>query len=200
MSEQAKRLDAFLNNNSISASERSFGASLKKSVTNYGKMTERQWSAFQRMEARHSPEVKAARKQWEQDWTEEKAKNLRTAAEYYLCNPPYFGEAARTIIADPTYIPSQKLYHKMVENKYVQKVLTTLATEPLYPVGSLVQVRKTAREYAYKLRDRQALVVMNDGVVKSAAKGARTYTILPFGESGTITIEERWLKRAPRAK
>ena len=76
MSEQAKRLDAFLLENQISKSERSFGESLKRSVSKWGKLSDNQWSAFQRMEARHSPEVKAAREEWYGSWNTEKARKF----------------------------------------------------------------------------------------------------------------------------
>lgn len=200
MSEHNKRLDTFLAMETITPSERSFGESLKKNAVKWGKLTDKQWSAFQRMEARYSPEVIAAQKAWKDDWNEEKARKLKVAAEYYLMNPPYFRDAAKTIMEDETYVPSEKLYRKMVENKYVQKVLLAREAEPLYPAGTLVQVRKTARKHAYNLRDRIAMVVGTDGPIKSAVKGCKTYTVLPFGESRTVEIEERWLKKAPGVK
>lgn len=199
MSEQSKRLDAFLLESQISKSERSFGESLKESVSKWGKLTDNQWNAFQRMEARHSPEVKAARERWYKDWDDEKARKLRIAVEYYS-HTQYYSRIVAAVMADHSFVPSEKDYRKIVENKYAQKVIEMLAEDPLYPVGSLVQVRKTARKHAYSLRDRCALVVVNDGPVKSAAKGSRTYTILPFGESNTVSVEERWLKRARKAK
>ncbi|HIE82846.1 MAG TPA: hypothetical protein EYQ00_02920, partial [Dehalococcoidia bacterium] len=96
------------------------------------------------MEARFDPKVIAERQNWTDSWTDEKAKNLRVAAEYYLQNPPYFGEIAAKIVSDEAYVPSAKLYRKMVENKYVQKVLATCASEPVFAIGSLVKVRKTS--------------------------------------------------------
>ncbi len=194
MSEQAKRLDAFLQEGQISKSERSFGESLKGSISKWGKLTDNQWNAFQRMEARHSPEVKAARERWYEDWDDEKARKLRIAVEYYS-HTQYYARTVDAVMADHSFVPSEKDYRKLVENKYAQKVIALVERDPLYPVGSLVQVRKTARKMAYQLRDRRALVVSNDGPIKTAANGARTYTILPFGESSTVTIEERWIKK-----
>ena len=195
MTEQAKRLDTLLARTDITPSERSFGESLRGGIKKYGRLTNNQWSAFQRMEARYDPKVIAQRQAWYDAWTEEKAKNIRVAAEYYLANPPYFGDLARKIMEDDSYIPSEKSYRKMVENKYVQKVLATVNSTPAFDVGALVQVRKTAKKAAWNLRDRVAMVVSNTGPVRSSAKGGRTYTILPFGESQTVQIEERYLKR-----
>ena len=192
---QTAHLEKFLANEHISRSERSFGESLMGSLKRFGRLTNRQWSAFQKMEARYSPEVIAQRKQWTDSWDEQKSADMTAAAHYYRANPPYFGDLADKVLDDAGFIPSEKQYRAMVENKYVQKVLTTLKSEPVFSVGALVQVRKTARGHSYALRNRNALVVANNGPVTSAAKGARTYTILPFGESNTFDIQERYLKK-----
>jgi hypothetical protein len=192
---QTAHLEKFLANEHISNSERSFGDSLVGSLKRFGRLSNRQWSAFQKMEARYSPEVIAQRKEWTNAWNSEKASNIKVAANYYRANPPYFANMVSKVLEDPKFVPSQKQYRAMVENKYVQKVLATIESEPLFAVGDLVQVRKTAKGGCWQLRNRNALVVANDGPVTSACKGARTYTILPFGESKTFDIQERWLKR-----
>ena len=194
MPAQLERIEKLLGNEDLSASNRSFAESLKKGHKKWGSLTDPQWSAFERMEARYDPAIIDARKEWNNAWNDEMAKNLRIAAEYYIQNPPYFGDIAAKIVSDETYIPSAKLYRKMVENKYVKKVLATRASEPVFAVGSLVKIRKTSRTN-WALRDRIAMVVDNNGEVKTSAKGGKTYTILPFGEANTIQIEERWLKR-----
>ena len=79
-------------------------------------------------------------------------------------------------------------------------LLQQLKPNLLYSVGSLVQVRRTAKGSHYRFRDCFALVVDNNGPVTSATKGARTYSILPFGESAPIKIQERWLKKKRGSK
>ena len=189
------RVEKLLENKGLNESSRSFAQSLLANCKRWGSLTDKQWSAFERMEARYDPAVIDARKEWNNAWNDEKARKLKIAAQYYLRNPPYFGEVAKRIVEEETYIPSAKLYRKMVENKYVQKVLATCDSEPAFAVGSLVKVRKTARSN-YALRDKIALVVSNDSTeITSAAKGGRPYTILPFGEDRTYKVEERWLKK-----
>jgi len=196
MINQAKRLEDFLNNKEITSSERSFGTSLSQYMERHKRdLTDSQWASFQRMEARYSPEVIAQRLAWFSNWTPEKAENCKIAANYYINNPPYFSSLSRQIINDPELMISQKDYTKIVENKYVQKVIAMLKSEPVFSVGSLVQIRKTARGPSYPLRDRVAMVVANDGPVISSAKGSKAYTVLPFGESATIDIQERYLKK-----
>ena len=194
MSQQA-RIEKLLENPALNDSSRSFAESLLGNCKKWGSLTAKQWSAFERMEARFDPEVIAARKDWHDGWYENMAQKLQIAAKYYLKNPPYFGEVAAKIVEDKTYIPSEKLYRKMVENKYVQKVLAIYETEPAYANGSLVQVRNSQNTPFRSLRGKIALVVSNEGDVSSAAKGGRPYTILPFGSEKTYRVEERWLKR-----
>ena len=192
---QTARIEKLLENKDLNDSSRSFAKSLLESTKKWGRLSHKQWSAFERMEARFDPKVIAERQGWTDGWTEEKAQNLQIAAKYYLKNPPYYGEIAAKIIEDVTYIPSEKLYRKMVENKYVQKVIETYNTNPAYAAGSLVKVRSSQSCPHRRLRNKIALVVSNEGEVSSAAKGGRPYTILPFGSDKTVRVEERWLKR-----
>jgi len=195
--EQLARIEALLAREDITLTD--WESNFLKDVVKYAKkkdtITPKQWSTFQHVEARYSEEVIAARKAWYDDWNEEKAHNARAAAEYYRHNPPYFSQLADRILDDPKFIPSEKQYNKLVtNNKFVQKVLAMLREEPKYENGSLVQIRKTA-PIKHSLRDRPAIVVKNDGIIVSHAKGARGYVILPFGMSDTMVIQERYLKK-----
>jgi len=71
---------------------------------------------------------------------------------------------------------------------------------PPYFQDLVHQVRKTAKGSHYRLRNQFALVVDNNGPVTSATKGAKMYSILPFGESAPIKIQERWLKKKRGSK
>jgi len=192
---QKERIEKFLERQDLSDWERNFATSISTYMVKHGRVSNKQWSTFQKAEAKYSPEVIAARQEWLAGWNEDKACHMKVAAEYYRANPPYFGDLAHRVLEDAKFIPTQKQYRAMVENKYVQNVISTIASEPLYPVGGLVRVRRTARGPAYRFRDCIALVVATDGPVLSAAKGAKSYSVLPFGEPAPITIEERYLKK-----
>ncbi len=192
---QTARIEKLLENKDLNNSNRSFAKSLLESTKKWGRLSHKQWAAFERMEARFDPKVIAERQGWTDSWTPDMALNLRLAAKYYLKNPPYYGEIAAKIVEDETYVPSEKLYRSMVENKYVQKVLAIYKTEPVFEAGSLVKVRSSQNCPCGRLKGSIALVVTNEGDVSSAAKGARPYTILPFGSSKTYRVEERWLKK-----
>jgi hypothetical protein len=190
---QAERIRKLAENPNLNNWEKSFITSVDSYFQKYGRVSNKQWATIQKVEANYSPEVIAQRQAWNDNWNEEKQLQWQAALDYYSANPPYYqGLVARY---EDGGIPTEKEYRKLVENKYVQSVIATLQAEPLYSIGSLVQVRKTAKGGFYRLRNQFALVIDNNGPVTSATKGARTYSILPFGEPAPIKIQERWLKK-----
>ena len=195
---QAERLQKLVENPNLSDWERGFITSVNSYFQTHGRMSNKQWSIVQKVEANYSPEVIAQRQVWKDSWCEEQQFQWQTALKYYSANPPYY----QVLVAryEDGGIPSEKEYRKLVDNKYVQNVIATIKAEPLYSIGSLVQVRKTAKAGYYRLRNQLALVVDNNGPVTSATKGARIYSILPFGESSPIKIQERWLKKKRGSK
>jgi hypothetical protein len=195
---QAERIQKLVENPNLNNWEKGFIDSVNSYFQKHGRVSNKQWSTIQKVEANYSPEVIAQRQAWKDNWSEEQQFKWQTALDYYNANPPYYqGLIARY---EDGGIPTEKEYRKLVDNKYVQNVIATIKAEPLYSVGSLVQVRKTAKGSLYRLRNQFALVVDNNGPVTSATKGARTYSILPFGESAPIKIQERWLKKKRGSK
>lgn len=190
---QSERIQKLVENPNLNNWEKGFITSVNSYFQKHGRVSNKQWATIQKVEANYSPEVIAQRQAWKDDWDEEKEFFWSTALGYYQANPPYY----QSLIAryEDGGIPTEKEYRKLVDNKYVQNVIATIKAEPLYPVGSLVQVRKTAKGSHYRLRNQFALVVNNDGPVTSATKGSKIYSILPFGEAAPIRIQERWLKK-----
>jgi hypothetical protein len=191
---QERRIDKLIDGGDLNTREESFLRSLKNFIRIKGRLSNKQWSAFQKVEYRHSPAFMEDKKAWISNWDDDKARKVRVAAEYYSHNKPWYQDLSEAILADKEYIPSEKDYNKLVENKYVQNVLSMLAADPLYPVGSLVKIRSVAT-VPRKLRNRIAFVVSNSGVIKSATRGSRPYKILPFGYSNTIEMSECRLKK-----
>ena len=170
--------------------------SLLDSAKKYGRLTAKQHDVFQRIEKKTDPEVQAARKTWNEAWDESKREATVFAANYYKANPPYFGEVAERILNDSSFIPSEKLYRKMVENKYVQRAWQHAQSAALYEVGSMVTVRDSgsvAGSIRY-YRGKDAIVLEAQDNL-SATKGARIYKVLPVGAALPIETEERYLKK-----
>ncbi len=177
--------------------ERNFLSSLLESANKWGRLTAKQHEVFQRIEKKSDPAFQSARKAWNESWTPEKRTKLVFAANYYKANPPYYGDVAERILNDSNYIPSEKLYRKMVENKYVQRAMANAAATPLYAVGTMVTIRDSmSNPTRASLRGQDVLVVDVEQDVLHATKGSRSYTVLPIGAGETLVIQERWLKKS----
>ena len=177
--------------------ERNFLGSLLESAKKWGRLTAKQHEVYQRIERKSDPAHIKAVNDWRANFTEEMREAAVFAANYYKANPPYFGDAATRILNDSSYIPSEKLYRKMVLNKYVQRAMQHAKSGPLYMVGSMVTVRNSqsvvGRLSAYK--GQPVLVVEAQQDVTSATKGARKYKVLPVGGDKPIETQERYLKK-----
>ena len=182
---------------SLSDWERSFLGSLLESAKKWGRMTAKQNDVLQRIEKKTCPKIQAQRKAWAASYTKEMREKAVFAAKYYKANPPYFSDACDRILANEDYIPTEKLYRKMVENNYVRRAASNNVESIKYPVGSLVTVRDSSavagslRQY----RGQKAIVIETQEIVMSATKGSRRYSVLPIGAENAISTEERYLKK-----
>jgi len=178
--------------------ERNFLGSLLDSAKKWGRLTAKQHEVYQRIEKKSDPAFQKARKSWNDNYTPMMREQAIFAANYYKANPPYFSQAADRILTDEKYIPSEKLYRKMVENKYVQRATENHAAKPKFAAGSMAMVRDSAhvqgRLCAY--RGQLVMVIEVEEDVRSATKGARRMTVLPVGATEMVTTEERYLKNA----
>ena len=198
--ELESRIDKALATNSISDWERSFLSSVALGVRQYGSLTGKQESILQRIENNNNPEVQAARKNWRDGYNDDMREKMNVAARYYLNNPPYFADLAGRVLNDDAFIPTEKQYRAMVENKYVQKVLDNMNSAPTFPVGSMAQVRKSNVRSIARYADKMVMIIDYPDKVAGAAKGAIPVIVLPVGWSETIETEVRWLKRARGCK
>jgi hypothetical protein len=177
--------------------ERSFLGSLLDSAKKWGRLTAKQHEVYQRIERKSDPTHIKAVNDWRANFTEEMREAAVFAANYYKANPPYFGDAATRILNDSSYIPTEKLYRKMVLNKYVQRAMEHAKSGPLYVVGSMVTVRNSQSVVGALRahRGQPVLVVEAQQDVTSATKGARKYKVLPIGGDKPIETQERYLKK-----
>ncbi len=181
---------------SLSDWEREFMGSLLDSAKKWGRLTAKQHEVFQRIEKKTDPTHQAAVNAWRAGFTRDMREALVFAANYYKANPPYYGEVADRILNDSSYIPSEKLYRKMVENKYVQRARANAQSGPLYVVGSMVTVRdsKSVGGPIRPYRGKDAVILeVRDGL--SATKGAREYVVLPVGAIKPVETQERYIKK-----
>mgnify|MGYP003627520095 CR=1 FL=1 len=174
--------------------EREFLGSLRESAKKWGRLTAKQHEIFQRIEKTASPAHRKAVDDWRSGFTPEMRESLEFAAEYYRANPPYFGEVAQKILNDSSFIPSEKLYRKMVENNYVKRAKDNAGQPAKYAVGTMVKVRDSKASPLHGLRGQYAMVIAVEDVAYNATKGARKMTILPIGTDKPVVTEERYVK------
>jgi len=193
------RIDNLLATNAeFSAWENTFLSSIKEGLKRYGGLTGNQEKTLQKIEVSKDPTVIANRRDWKANYGCDLRAKMKVAARYYLNNPPYFSDLAQRVLNDGAFVPTEKQYRAMVENKYVQKVLDNMNSVPTFSVGSMAQVRQTAppalsakKRYANKM----VMIIDYPDKVAGAAKGAIPVIVLPVGSSEVFETEVRWLKR-----
>ena len=130
---------------------------------------------------------------WKAQYDNEKKEVAIICAHYYKNNPPYFKDLAEKILNESDFVPTEKQFVSMCENKFTQKVVTETKIEPKFLVGQLVQGRKNA---PIKIRNCYFSVIeIGAKPVISSAKGAKIYTLLPLGKTQLANCEERFLKK-----
>jgi len=192
---------AFEKSELLSPWERGFVESLQEQFNRRGELSPRQLEILERIENdKLSSEAQDTRQRWINSYNDEKRHIARICAEYYQ-KSGYFTALAIAILEDSQFIPSEKAWRKMCENKYAKKVLATHNAEAKYPVGSTVMLRRTA-DWAHKIAagEKPCIVISTGGAITSAAKGAKPYKILPYGSAKPIECEERHLKTYKKSK
>ena len=189
---------------SLTPWEQNFIASIGEGYKKFGSLTAGQFGALQKINDRYNAENIQKREDWRKNFTPDMRARMIIMAHYYEANPPYFHDLAEQVLSDPEYIPTEKAYKAMCENKYAQKVIETTNSAPQFPIGSMVMVRNsrnvgngTSRS-VYQFRGQPVVVIDHPGPVTNSANGARPVRVLPVGHTEPLLTEERWLKKLPK--
>ena len=186
-----------------------FITSIKGQLLMGKELSTRQKEILVKVADRHSDKAQAQRENWDSNFTSEMREMMEIAARYYLTTE-YFNQLATKVLEDDTFIPSERAYKKMVENKFAKKVIAATLADPRYSVGSLVALRATAPStLLYITRSilgenktrtgKLATVIKTDAKpVTSPARGSKVYSVLFFGETSPVEVEERWIKKGKR--
>ena len=188
-----------------------FVISLHQSLKRYSRWTSRQEECFGSIEVKYREERFREECRWYENFSTEFKEKMLIAAQYYLRKGEYFYSLSSKIIADRSFIPSEKQYKALVENKYAVKVLEEHYKEPTYKENSLVVIRDLSKRGAqfisfpeqeirpnlfYHYGNNICLVLKTKAApVYNSCKGASQYLVLPIGEQKPIIIEERFLKK-----
>ena len=131
----------------------------------------------------------------------------------------YFSDLVTTILADE--VPVRRKYLKMRNNKFAKKVLAEIERKPRFSTDDhIIPNSKFMDGYSWQnammasrdgkswvtseekinFKSRGGIIIGVDDKICSAAKGAKRYLVLPFGSVETYWVEERYLKKKPKAK
>jgi hypothetical protein len=197
-----ERVTNLLGNSHINDWERGFAESILQQLEKGRTLSQSQHNTIQKVEGKYSAEKIESRRKWGLSFTDEMRENMKIVARYYYNNPPYFGDLVMKILSDPEFIPTEKQYAAMTGNKYAQRVLENVKSDPKFPVGTIAKFRKSAKpglvhinEKAVSSSDVRVMIIEHPNDAKSAARGAKTVVVLPFGSNSTYTTEERYLKK-----
>ena len=178
-------------------------ASFLESILGYwndrGYLTPGQRASLEKIESRFSPQEKDKFEKWKKDYLNFHKEEAEIVARYYV-DTGYYVTTARKILNDESFVPTEKQYRKMVDNKYAQKILTATHAAPKFDVDQVVQMRSKLsstweRRHHKGYENRLGFVIANDLPVVNAVKGAKRYKILPMGATELIEIDERFLMK-----
>jgi hypothetical protein len=201
--EKLGRLGSLAVRGQLSDWEQGFSESVFDQYKRRGRLSSSQVGVIEKILTAHNPEATKARNDWRSSFDEEKQALIRQAAEYYTANPPYFRDVARKILNDPAYIPSEKCFVKMTQNKYVQRWIAQREAGATFDRGQLVRFRRNV-DVGYNhgnSRKGQLAVVVTVGAdnTVTSAKGSRHYKVLPVGSMSPIMTHEKLLMRSKTA-
>ena len=190
------RLDALINNQDILEKDKSFATSLKQGWDKYKSLTVNQFNAFERLEKRYDSATVKQNLQAENDWKSSFDANkrgvLNICANYYITTT-YFRDIAQKVLAEPNWIPSEKQYRAMCENKYALRLIENINTPPKFLPNDLVSVRTTSyRSYEYQSN---IAIVLESQEVNDVVRGSRVYKVMFVGDDTITNFAERELKK-----
>tara|TARA_B100000809_G_scaffold251819_1_gene285770 strand:- start:2047 stop:2694 length:648 start_codon:yes stop_codon:yes gene_type:complete len=176
--------------------EQGFIESLWSFYTRYNRLSERQIEIFEKIwHESLSVNALSIAKAWAGSYNEEKKRIAVICATYYKA-AGYFTDLAHNVLNCPEFVPTEKQWKKMCQNKYALKVVAEYEKDPAFIVGSLVEFRSTA---SFNLKTHSkgmpCVVISSGGYIEKAAKGTKPYKVLPFGSASVLQCEERDLKK-----
>ena len=200
-------------NHALSPWEQNFSSSVWQQFCSKGRLSESQTNIINRISKKihdlNDPKLQRDRKNWAtKGYDAEKREIAKIVAAYYKRSSHYFADLVEKILTDDSFVPSQRQYQKMCENKYARTVVEETLREPKWKAGTTVQVRSHCatggiadKYWLHRNRDKPVLIIQADAApMCSSAKGAKVYKILPHGEPKTRLVEERHLKNWKMSK
>jgi len=192
--------------------DRTFLESLLEQIAKDRLLSVKQKQTLGKVLARNNEEAQKTHENWTEVYEKEYKKSARIVAAYHM-HQPYYKPMSTDILADK--VPERGKFLRMFDNKYSKKVLAQHAMAPKYEMGDYIRPRANFSSYknvefpsdmvwvrqnevVQNFSKRGGFVIAIEDEIRSAAKGAKRYKLLPIGETISIIVEERFLKKAKR--
>jgi len=162
--------------------------------------------------------------EWSANYNDELREVAVVCAEFYETSPEgssYFKRERAKVLSNPDgHVLSKREFARMCMNKYADKVINEMKTEPRFSVGQIVEVRTTNRLDMTPYYDKQkarsayelfrkamrgervmALVTkVNAMPMYRAVAGGKVYSIVPLGSMNSYYACEKDLKKSRKVK
>ena len=189
--------------------DRGFLESILDQLERNRQLSDKQMVTARKVVDRNGTSAQALHDEWESVYVKEHKEDALVLARYYA-NTGYFTELVQDIQA--AVVPDMRAYTKMRGNKYATQVLETHHKQSKYDVGTFIVARANCLtsniriekastthyiqqlEAAKAFRAKGGIILAVTDQIRSHAKGAKTYKILPIGSSITVFVEERYIK------
>ena len=188
-----ERIEALKQEKNISPNVFSFLSSLAAGFKKYGGVTRKQYNAFCDIEKSYL-NTEIGKSDWNMQYNDVHREIANICALYYCANPPYYGDLAYRVLYDEDFIPSEKQYNALTQNKYALKVLHSHYAEPKFKVNDYVSLRKNNPCGIDEGINIFAILQVGPEPITTAAKDTKKYKILPLDHNEVYIVEERWLK------
>ena len=124
--------------------ERDFLISIEDYFNKKSRVSYAQEGVIERMLGKYSDDNIKKLNDWKNSWSPEKQRIFDICVKYYE-QAGYFSHIVNQVEKNKKYIPNEKTFVKMCENKYAKKVIEVCDADPVWPIGGVATLRKTLK-------------------------------------------------------
>ena len=179
-------LDFLLNHPDVgSGAKQGFLSSLQNFYKKMNYLSDKQYIALERMYADYS----VNHSEWRQNFSDEKKNIFKLCCEFYKTTKWYSSIVVK-YQRDQNYIPTEKEYKVLCENKYATLLISEYNKAPAYSLGEMIRVRKK-NDYGVG----NVLEILPE--IDVAVRGGRKYKVYfpNIGNGNTLIMQERHIAR-----
>jgi len=161
------------------------------------KLSEKQLQALRKIEANHTVDARQERQEWFSNYDDTHREIAQVCAKYYSTTP-YYQDLVKKVLDNSKFIPTQKQWEAMCQNKYAQKLIKIHESKPKFDNQSVVQLRKSSDVYKrsspVNRQGKPGFIIQTDIRTPDPIAGGRWYSVLFAGETTPVQLREKDIK------